>query len=698
MQNTSATSVVTVLVPVLVYAIVFFLLFCLFRKWFPRNYRPRAVLGTLRPSERTPDLPTGLFNWIKPFYEIPDTYVLQHHSMDGYLFLRFLKISVITCLVGCVITFPVLFPINITGGGVKTQFEILTMANVTNNYFKMFAHAGCAIIFFSFVIYMITRETIFFINLRQAYLMSPFYTSRLSSKVVMYTSIPEDYMSETKLRDMLGSAVRRVWLATDCKELEDLVKERDGAHSKLEAAETKLIKTANANKLKADKKAAKQGERSNSDEAVMADTENGSISARYLQPKQRPVHRLKPIIGKKVDTVNFTRSELQRLIPLVEQMQAAHKKREGKLLGTAFVEFATVHDAQAAYQSLTHHHILHMQPRFTGMTPTEIIWSNLNIKWWERVIREIVVIAFVVALIVFWAVPVAFVGAISKVDKLIELVPALSFINNLPKELLGLITGLLPVILLAVLMALLPIILRLAAKISGCPTNSAVELAVQNYYFAFQVIQVFLVATLGASATAVVETVKDNPAGAPTLLANNIPTASTFYLSYFLLQGLGIVSNALLAVVGLIVFKVLGKLLDNTPRKMYNRWISLSGLGWGTLFPIYTNLFVSQHAKNPMTKSLANSLPRSSQSATPLLLRWSFCSLPSASTSSTSPSATTCSTCITQTSTPRELSTLAHCSMSLLASTLLRSASSAFSHWHPAVLRRRPPTVRAVLM
>lgn len=593
-QSQSASAVVTTLVPVLIYAVVFFLLFCIFRKWFPRNYRPRAMLGALRPSERTPDLPTGLFNWIVPFYQIPDTYVLQHHSLDGYLFLRFLKIAVVTCLVGCVITFPVLFPINITGGGVKIQFEILTMANVTNNYFKMFAHAGCAILFFSFVIYMITRETIFFINLRQAYLMSPYYTSRLSSKVVMYTSVPENYMNETKLREMLGPAVRRVWLATDTKELEELVDERNKAHTKLEAAETKLIKTANGNKLKADKQAAKKGERSNSEEAAMADTESGSVSARYLQPKQRPVHRLKPFIGKKVDTIDWSRGELQRLIPKVAQLQAAQKKRDAKLLGSAFVEFASVHDAQAAYQSLTHHHILHMQPRFTGMTPTEILWGNLNIKWWERVIRQIVVITFVVVLIVFWAVPVAFVGSISKVDRLIELLPFLSFINDLPKVLFGLITGLLPVILLAVLMALLPIILRLAAKISGCPTRSSVELAVQNYYFAFQVIQVFLVATLGASATAVVDSVKENPASAPTLLANNIPTASTFYLSYFILQGLSVVANVLLGVVGLIVFKLLGKFLDNTPRKMYTRWITLAGLGWGTLFPIYTNLFVSQ--------------------------------------------------------------------------------------------------------
>lgn len=593
-QSASASSVVTTLVPVLVVAVVFFLLFCVFRKKFPRNYHPRSFLGALRPNERTPDLPNGFFNWIPAFYQIPDTYVLQHHSMDGYLFLRFLKISVVCCLVGCVITFPVLFPVNITGGGVKTQFEILTMANVTDNYFKMFAHAGCAIIFFSFILYMITRETIFYINLRQAYLMSPFYTSRLSSKVVMYTSVPENYMSESKLRAMLGSAVRRVWLATDTKELEDLVKERDGAWSKLEAAETKLIKTANGNKLKADKKAAKKGERSNSDEAAMAaDVESGSAAGRYLEPKQRPVHRLKPLIGQKVDTIDWSRGELQKLKPQIAQQQAAHKKADAKKLGSAFVEFATVYDAQAAYQSLTHHHILHMQPRFTGMTPTEVIWGNLNIKWWERVLRQVVVIGFVCVLIVFWAIPVAFVGAISHVDKIIELVPAFEFINNLPSFLLGLINGLLPVILLAVLMALLPIILRLAAKISGSPTLSNVEEKVQNYYFAFQVIQVFLVATLGASATAVVNQISEDPSSAASLLANNLPTASTFYLSYYILQGLGVVSGVLVGLVGLIVFKLLGKFLDNTPRKMYTRWITLSALGWGTLFPIYTNLFVS---------------------------------------------------------------------------------------------------------
>ena len=59
-----------------------------------------------------------------------------------------------------------------------------------------------------------------------------------------------------------------------------------------------------------------------------------------------------------------------------------------------------------------------------------------------------------------------------------------------------------------------------------------------------------------------------------------------------MLQGLSIAGGAILQIGGLILFYVLGKLFDNTPRKLWTRWNILSGLGWGTVFPIYTNLAV----------------------------------------------------------------------------------------------------------
>ena len=95
-----------------------------------------------------------------------------------------------------------------------------------------------------FVFYMVMRESIYFINLRQAYLLSPLYANRMSSRTVLFTSVPEEYLNEGKLRRMFGKQVKNLWIANDCEEIEELVKERDKVAMKLEGAETKLVKMA----------------------------------------------------------------------------------------------------------------------------------------------------------------------------------------------------------------------------------------------------------------------------------------------------------------------------------------------------------------------------------------------------------------------------------------------------------------------
>ena len=447
---------------------------------------------------------------------------------------------------------------------------------------------------------MIARESIYYINLRQAYLLSPLYASRMSSRSVLFTSVPAEYLNEAKLRRMFGNKLKNLWIATDCKDVEELVEERDKVAFKLEAAETKLIKLANAAHLKSTKKGAGHHEEEHLGNTGNIDGESGSMAARWIKPKQRPTHRLKPIIGKKVDTINWCRSELERLIPAVHALQATHRAGEAKFVGSVFVEFYTQSEAQAAYQMVAHHQALHMAPRFIGVNPDEVIWKNLRIKWWERIIRNISTIAFVTLLVIFWSIPVGFVGILSNIDSLIELAPWLNWLRKIPSTIFGVITGLLPSVLLAVLMALLPIILRLMAKLGGLPTRSRVELRTQNFYFVFQVIQVFLVTTLSSGAAATGKQIYRNPSSAPSLLAERLPLASNFYISYFILQGLTISSGALLQIVGLILFRVLGKLLDSTPRKMYQRWANLSKLGWGTLFPVYTNLTVIGMLSSPL--------------------------------------------------------------------------------------------------
>jgi len=450
---------------------------------------------------------------------------------------------------------------------------------------RYYAHAFVAWAFFSFVLYTIYRELIFYINLRQAYMFSPLYGPRISARTVLITCIPPEYMSETALRRVFDN-VKRIWINSDTDKLEELVKERDEVAMKLETAEVKLIKLADAaRRKKGDTRAATADEAGD-------DGTSGNVAAKWLDRSQRPTHKLKFLVGEKVDTIDWCRERLGALIPEVKALQEQIKNGESEKFNSAFIEFTSQSTAQIGVQTLAYHLPLHMAPRFIGITPDEVVWSNLKVQWLERLVKFASTTAFTVALVIFWSIPVAFTAMISQINYLTERLPFLAFINDIPKPILGLITGLLPAIMLAVLMALLPIILRLCAKTAGAPSLSQIELRTQNSYFLFQVVQVFLVTTLSSAASSAIQQIIDDPMSTPGLLAESIPKASNFYIAFMILQGLAISAGALLQIAGFVVFKILGMFLDNTPRKMFKRWSTLSGLGWGTVFPAYTNIAV----------------------------------------------------------------------------------------------------------
>lgn len=145
--------------------------------------------------------------------------------------------------------------------------------------------------------------------------------------------------------------------------------------------------------------------------------------------------------------------------------------------------------------------------------------------------------------------------------------------------------------LLSVLMALVPIICNILASLFE-PTQSRVQMKVQQWYFPFQVIQVFLITTFASGAASVATQIITDPTQAATLLARNLPKASNFYISYFILYGLMVAAVQILNLLPLLFILVLGRLLDTTPRKKYNRYFKLVGLGWGSLYPKFTNLGV----------------------------------------------------------------------------------------------------------
>lgn len=492
------------------------------------------------------------------------------------------------------LTWPVLFPVNATGGNGKKQLEILSYANVniddSTQRNRLYAHCFIAWLVYGFVIYTIMRECMFYISVRQAFLLTPQYAKRISSRTVLFTSVPKEYLDEARIRTLFNDSVKNVWIPGDTKELDKIIEERDDAAMKLEKGEVKLLKLCNKERIKAMKKSGPEAEKVAS---APSDPESGNLSARWIPAKKRPSHRTGPLglVGKKVDTIEWGREELKTLIPKADNAQADWLAGNYEKHSAVFVEFYTQSDAQAAFQTTTHHHALHMAPRFIGVKPDEIVWKSLNFPWWQVVIRRYVVYAIIAILIIFWAVPVAIVGIIAQVDT-IKTLPGLTWIQDIPQVILGVVSGLLPSVALSILMSLVPVFMRLCARQAGCVSISQAELFTQNAYFVFQVLQVFLVQTLANSFVSSIATIVKDPSQVFSMLSSSIPTASNFYISYFIVQGLTIAVGVLTQVVGCIIFNLLYKFLTSTPRSMYNKWTTLSALTWGSLLPVYTNIAV----------------------------------------------------------------------------------------------------------
>ena len=258
----------------------------------------------------------------------------------------------------------------------------------------------------AFVYFMVTKESIYYINVRNAYQLSLLYARRISSRTVLFTSVPKEYVNEAKMRELFGNKLKNIWLTTDTKTLSEKVEQRDKNGMTLESGETKLIKLSNEARMKSIKEGGRDVEEGPAGRTDV-EAESGSAASRWIQPKQRPTHRIGKfgLIGKKVDTINWCRSELQRLIPEIDAEQATHKAGEATMAAAVFIEFHTQADAQAAFQDGGGHQMtLSKAPRVVGMTPDDVVWTNLSMNTKMRMIRNAVTIALVVLTIIFWYV------------------------------------------------------------------------------------------------------------------------------------------------------------------------------------------------------------------------------------------------------------------------------------------------------
>jgi hypothetical protein len=144
--------------------------------------------------------------------------------------------------------------------------------------------------------------------------------------------------------------------------------------------------------------------------------------------------------------------------------------------------------------------------------------------------------------------------------------------HSWPSWIVSALQGIAPALCIAVIMAVLPWMFRWLCNLQVLRRGSSVELLLQQYNFAFLFFQLFLVASLTCSLATFLNSAT-NIGSWPTLLAENVPKSSNYFMSYMVLQGLSISAKELAKV---------PQLASDRLRAYYSNWRQRgSGTGLG---------------------------------------------------------------------------------------------------------------------
>lgn len=534
----------------------------------------------------------SLVSSIKQSWNSSDSDVARDCGLDAYFFLRYLRTLLLAFFPIAAIAIPVLVPLNyIDGRGHQldadsraakdhgntqvTGLDTLAWGNVKPvNAHRYWAHLVISILTIAWVCTLVFYEMRAYIKIRQTHLTSADHRSRPSAATILVESIPAEKCSDSELRklfDHFPGGVKNIWINRDFSLLLQLITRRDTIVQQLETAETTLIRNAH-----------RAWKRDNAG--------NGRHLRKHLENTAIQGTR-----AKSPDVIDRCRKELQELNIRIEEQQTCYAGLPPA--NSAFIQFRTQMAANMACQSVIHHLPEHMTPRSIGFSPDEIIWKNIALPYKTGWVRAVISYAILFIMISLWSLPVAWTGALSQIDQLIQGSNLFLFIGHTEvlRHVISAIAGLLPTTALTVLLILLPLFLEYLADFKGVKTYSLKQEFVQTFYFAFLFIQVFLVVSIASFFTASITELASNvrevqqASVVVNILAQNLPKASNYFFSYMVLQSFSTSAATLLQVGSLISHYIIAPIFDLSPRDKWSRNMNPCSVKWGSTFPVYTN-------------------------------------------------------------------------------------------------------------
>ncbi|KAG6844854.1 hypothetical protein H0H87_003097 [Tephrocybe sp. NHM501043] len=599
--------------------------------WFTTQLTISATIGILTKlkgfSPHEAHAHQAFFGWIMPTIRTSEFTVLQIVGLDAAVLLNFFKMSFYLFSLCSLFALTILMPLNwkhnkeldpeddgwpdnSTWPQFKPMLETprnrtsplndwLDLINDANSYLSV--HLMFTYLFTILALYFIYRNYRRFIRSRQLFSLELVHS--IPARTVLVTDLPNHLQGERPLAEYfehMGLAVESVTVCREVSSLKKLLDKRTEALLALERAWVSYVGNPSS---------VEEYDPESMGVAPLVDIDIEEAQprrGRFVVPhRQRPTMRtgwFKP----KVDALEYLEKQFRDADELVKK-----RRRNGRFKATtsAFVTFEKMSSAQVAVQ-VAHAPNPSQVTTFLAPEPRDIVWSNMAPSTDIIRTRDVIVLALMALLLFFWFFPISALASLLSYEEIKRTMPWLGSLIDQNAQIRAIVQNSLPSVAVITLNACLPFLLEgqtnaiaLPVHISdissaltyqqGYRARSWVEYSLLKKYFLFLLINVVFIFLLASTYWQLMQDLANSPAKVPEKLAQALQAgrARHFFLSYVILQGLGIMPLQLLNL-GVIIPRIFYRMfLTRTPRD-YAELNAPPMINYGVVYPQAILMFV----------------------------------------------------------------------------------------------------------
>ncbi|PFH48588.1 hypothetical protein AMATHDRAFT_65071 [Amanita thiersii Skay4041] len=609
--------------------LISFLLFSYCRTRWPLSFAPRTKLKGFSPHEAHSH--QAFFGWLMPTIRTSEFTILQIVGLDAAVLLNFFKMSFYLFSVCSLFAVTILMPLNWKHNK-DTQDEwpddgddwpsdryfaslssfsfsptrIRTLVNSTvpsrphgngtwpfpaRDWLDLISDADSYLSTHLLFTYLFTILSLYFIHknyrrfVRSRQLFSLEHVHSIPARTVLVTDLPPHLQGDRPLAEYfehMGLAVESVNICREVGSLKDLLDRRTKALLELESAWVQYV--GNPSTVE---------EYDPEDLSLAAlDVENGNNSlpqpGRFVVPhRKRPTLRprwFKP----KVDALEYLETRFKTADEVVKK-----RRRLAKFKAThaAFVTFEKMSSAQIAVQA-AHGQTPGQLNSFLAPEPRDIVWSNMSLSSTNLRVRDLFVLGVMAMLFLFWIFPITALASLLSYKEIKKAMPWLGELIDSNPQIRAIVQNSLPSVAMITLNAMLPFMLEALTYIQGYKARSWIEYSLLKKYFLFLLVNVVFIFLVASTYWQLVRDLANSPAKVPEKLATALQAgrARHFFLSYVILQGLGIMPLQLLNL-GVIIPRMFMRMFTRTPRD-FAELNAPPMINYGVVYPQAILMFV----------------------------------------------------------------------------------------------------------